>query len=162
MTARLVAVFASPVAVELTHLAHRLGWSTGLLDPEAALLAEASNPEVTETATSVADLRLDDDTDVVMTDHHRDELGPLLAELLAVPTRWVGLMGNPKYEGPHLSALRDLGVSEDDIARVHRPIGLNIGSRTPPEIAISTVAGLLADRPDAPVASTSSDRRVPV
>jgi len=32
------------------------------------------------------------------------------------------------------------------IARVHRPIGLNIGSRTPPEIAVATLAGLLADR----------------
>src|ERR1017187_4296445 len=40
----------------------------------------------------------------------------------------------------------DLGVPADEITRVHRPIGLNIGSRTPPEIAISTLAGLLADR----------------
>jgi xanthine dehydrogenase accessory factor len=37
-------------------------------------------------------------------------------------------------------------VPAEEIARVHRPIGLNIGSRTPPEIAISTLAGLLADR----------------
>ena len=42
--------------------------------------------------------------------------------------------------------LRTRGFSEDYIARVHRPIGLDIGSHTPAEIAISTVAGLLADR----------------
>jgi len=39
-----------------------------------------------------------------------------------------------------------LGVAPDEISRVHRPIGLNIGSKTPPEIAISTLAGLIADR----------------
>jgi xanthine/CO dehydrogenase XdhC/CoxF family maturation factor len=37
-------------------------------------------------------------------------------------------------------------VAPDEIARVHRPIGLNIGSRTPAEIAISTIAGLIAER----------------
>ena len=39
-----------------------------------------------------------------------------------------------------------LGVPPAEIERVHRPIGLDIGSRTPAEIAISTLAGLLADR----------------
>jgi xanthine dehydrogenase accessory factor len=42
--------------------------------------------------------------------------------------------------------LRDRGFDEDHIARVHRPIGLDIGSKSPAEIAVSTVAGLLADR----------------
>ena len=47
---------------------------------------------------------------------------------------------------PHVPALEELGVPGEEIARVHRPIGLNIGSRTPAEIAISTMAGLIADR----------------
>jgi xanthine/CO dehydrogenase XdhC/CoxF family maturation factor len=55
-------------------------------------------------------------------------------------------MGNPRHPAPHIPALTGLGVPASNIERVHRPIGLNIGSRTPPEIAISTLAGLLADR----------------
>jgi xanthine/CO dehydrogenase XdhC/CoxF family maturation factor len=55
-------------------------------------------------------------------------------------------MGSPRHTAPHVAALRALGVSEEDVARVHRPIGLNIGSHTPPEIAIATLAGLIADR----------------
>jgi xanthine/CO dehydrogenase XdhC/CoxF family maturation factor len=55
-------------------------------------------------------------------------------------------MGNPHHVGPHVQMLTDLGVPSPEIARVHRPIGLNIGSRTPPEIAVATLAGLLADR----------------
>ena len=84
--------------------------------------------------------------DVVVTDHHRDELGELLRDALARPARWVGVMGNPRHEGPHVAALTALGVPPEEIARVHRPIGLDIGSRAPAEIAVSTLAGLLADR----------------
>jgi xanthine/CO dehydrogenase XdhC/CoxF family maturation factor len=85
-------------------------------------------------------------TDVVLTDHHRAEIGPILQAALAAETRWIGIMGKPGIEGPHVAALKELGVPDAEIARVHRPIGLNIGSRTPPEIAVATLAGLIADR----------------
>jgi xanthine/CO dehydrogenase XdhC/CoxF family maturation factor len=39
-----------------------------------------------------------------------------------------------------------MGFGEDEISRIHRPIGLPIGSHTPPEIAVATLAGLIADR----------------
>ena len=84
--------------------------------------------------------------DVVVTDHHREELGELLRDALVARTRWIGLMGNPRHEGPHVAALAELGVAPPDVARVHRPIGLDIGSRSPGEIAVATLAGLLADR----------------
>lgn len=54
--------------------------------------------------------------------------------------------GQPRHPAPHIPALTELGVPAADIARVHRPIGLNIGSRTPAEIAVATLAGLIADR----------------
>lgn len=126
---RLVVVFEGGVATELAHLAQRAGWSVALHDPVSAPA-----------------LDLDEGTDVVVCDHHRPELGTVLQQVLAQPVRWVGVMGTPRLVGPHVEALRGLGVSEDDIARVHRPIGLDIGSRTPVEIAVSAFAGLLADR----------------
>ena len=81
-----------------------------------------------------------------MTPTHRPELGAVLRDALASPARWVGVMGNPKHPAPHIPALAALGVPDGEIARVHRPIGLNIGSRAPAEIALATVAGLIADR----------------
>ena len=81
-----------------------------------------------------------------MTDHHRPELGRGAARRAGQPGALGGDHGQPRHPGPHLEALAGLGVAEADIARVHRPIGLNIGSRTPAEIAISTLAGLIADR----------------
>ncbi|MGY1680511.1 XdhC family protein [Geodermatophilus sp. SYSU D01176] len=133
----LVAVFASPVAEVLTRWAPELGFRTVLLDPDPARGAEV---------TGFADLDDLADADVVVTDHHRPELGEVLRDALARPVRWVGVMGNPRHEGPHVAALAALGVPPEEVARVHRPIGLDIGSRTPAEIALSTLAGLLADR----------------
>ncbi|HXL96581.1 MAG TPA: XdhC family protein [Streptosporangiaceae bacterium] len=144
----LVAVFASPVAGYLLRYGTDLGYRAMLLEPDevrAATAAALGFPVVTRVPED-----LDDSADLVLTDHHRDELGVVLRDALATKVRWIGLMGNPRHEGPHVVALTALGVTADDIARVHRPIGLNIGSRTPPEIAISTLAGLLADRNDRP------------
>ena len=134
----LVAVFASPTADVLLRWAPELGYSTVLLDPD---------PERGAPATGFADVEVDlQDADVVVTDHHRDELGAVLRDALATPARWIGVMGSPRHEGPHVAALAALGVPPEEVARVHRPIGLDIGSRTAPEIALSTLAGLLADR----------------
>jgi xanthine dehydrogenase accessory factor len=148
MTAQrlLVAVFASPVADVLLRWGGELGFRTVLVEPDPGRVP-AGTPDVAVRA--FADL--DDElaaghADVVVTDHHRDELGELLRDALARPARWVGVMGNPRHEGPHVAALTGLGVPPEEIARVHRPIGLDIGSRAPAEIAVSTLAGLLADR----------------
>jgi xanthine dehydrogenase accessory factor len=139
----LVAVFASPVAEVLTRWAPELGFRTVLLDPDPA--RGAGVVEFADVAQHLGDTDLAD-ADVVVTDHHRPELGEVLRDALARPVRWVGVMGNPRHEGPHVAALAALGVPPEEVARVHRPIGLDIGSRTPAEIALSTLAGLLADR----------------
>ena len=137
----LAAVFDSPVARFLLRYGQDLGFRTVLIEPDAERSAEDVEAEV---VSSVPEL--DGHTDVVVTDHHRAELGPVLRDVLTHDVRWVGVMGNPRHPAPHVAALRDLGVPDAEIERVHRPIGLNIGSRKPSEIAIATLAGLLADR----------------
>ena len=144
----LVAVFATQVAQYLLRYAADAGYRSVLVEPDAELAKQAS-ADWLEVRGAIGG-ELDAGTDVVVTDHHRDELGVMLRDALATPARWVGIMGSPRHEPPHVQALALLGVGPDDIARVHRPIGLNIGSKTPAEIAISTLAGLIADRNDRP------------
>jgi xanthine dehydrogenase accessory factor len=139
----LVAVFASPVSGFLLRYGADAGFDCQLVEPDAERAAGAAMAGFTVLPAVPEDL---DGADVVVTDHHRDELGPVLRDALATKARWVGVMGNPRHPAPHIPALEALGVAPGDIARVHRPIGLNIGSRTPPEIAIATLAGLIADR----------------
>ena len=143
----LVAVFASPVSDFLLRYAADVGFRTVLVEPDAARGAGGQAADVAVRGFAELDAELAaGSADVVVTDHHRDELGELLRDALARPARWVGVMGNPRHEGPHVAALTALGVPPEDIDRVHRPIGLDIGSRAPAEIAVSTIAGLLADR----------------
>ena len=49
----------------------------------------------------------------------------MLRDALAAPTRWVGVMGNPRHEGPHVAALTALGVPPEEIA----PPGVAAGGR---------------------------------
>jgi xanthine dehydrogenase accessory factor len=143
----LVAVYASPVAAALSGIGSQLGYRVVLVEPDAGRRATASWAE--QAVAELAELDGDPElpaADVVVTDHHRSDLGVHLRDALARPVRWVGIMGNPRHEGPHVAALAELGVGPDDVARVHRPIGLDIGSRTSAEIAVATLAGLLADR----------------
>ena len=147
MTDRLlVAVFASPVSDVLLRWGAELGFRTVLVEPDPAHVPAATPDVVVRAFADLDDELAGGNADVVVTDHHRDELGEMLRDSLARPARWVGVMGNPRHEGPHVAALTALGVPPTEIARVHRPIGLDIGSRTPAEIAVSTLAGLLADR----------------
>jgi xanthine dehydrogenase accessory factor len=138
----LIAVFASPVARFLLAYARDAGFSPVLVEPDGEQVLAGDGFTAARALNGLADRG----TDVVVTDHHRPELGEVLRDALASPARWVGVMGNPKHPAPHIPALAALGVPAEEIARVHRPIGLNIGSRTPAEIALATVAGLIADR----------------
>ena len=141
----LVAVFASPVAEVLVRWGAELGFRTVLVEP-GDLAVEVRADRTVQGFAELDDELADGTADVVVTDHHRDELGELLRDALVRPARWIGVMGNPRHEGPHIAALTALGVPSEEIARVHRPIGLDIGSKQPAEIAVSTLAGLLADR----------------
>jgi xanthine dehydrogenase accessory factor len=140
----LVTVFASPVSGFLLRYGADLGFRGLLVEPDADRAAGAVMAGF-QVFPGVPD-DLDGSADIVVTDHHRDELAVMIRDALGGKSRWIGVMGNPRHPAPYLSGLAALGVPAEDVARVHRPIGLNIGSRTPPEIAISTLAGLIADR----------------
>jgi xanthine/CO dehydrogenase XdhC/CoxF family maturation factor len=143
---RLVAVFSSPVSEILLRFGVELGFRSVLVEPDPTRLLGPPRPHGDTFVSDLTAAGIDEHTDVVLTDHHRPEIGAVLQEALAGTPRWIGIMGNPHHEGPHVAALSELGVPDAEIARVHRPIGLNIGSRTPAEIALATLAGLVADR----------------
>jgi len=87
---------------------------------------------------------------VVHTDHDAPDLVDTLDRLLALGPRFVGLMGSRRHTGHHLDALRARGMADDRIRAIQSPVGLDIGARTPQEIALSILAGLVAVRRDAP------------
>src|SRR5947199_3553274 len=108
----LVAVFASPVAEHLLHFGRHLGFRTVLVDPSPP----ADAPYADQVAPALVPSIVDGTADVVVTDHDRPELGDLLRDALALPARWIGVMGSPRHTAPHVAALRGLGTSDADIA----------------------------------------------
>jgi xanthine/CO dehydrogenase XdhC/CoxF family maturation factor len=143
---RLVAVFVTPVTEFLLHFAKDLGYETIMMDPDSGRLHWAEWRYSDQVATVPTEEFVDRDTDVVLTDEARDELAPTLESFLRLPARWIGVVGGAHHHPPHVDGLRRLGVPDQVIARVRRPAGLNIGSKIPAEIALSTLAGLIADR----------------
>ena len=150
----LVAISASPVALVLLHWGRELGFRTVLVENDVARITPDHRRHADLVVASVGEVSPDATCDVVATDHDIDDLADHLAEALRSEARWIGLMGSPRHDPPHVEPLRARGFDDDQIACIERPIGLDLGSRTPPEIALATLAGLLADRNGRRVAVT--------
>lgn len=71
---------------------------------------------------------------------------PLLEAALRLPVAYVGAMGSRRTHEDRNQRLRETGVTEDELARLHSPIGLDLGARTPEETALSIAAEIVAER----------------
>lgn len=144
--ALLAIVSATDVARELCLLAKRLGWSPALVEPRV----ERVRPEDRALPWTVVDdleaLALDARSAVVFTDHDAPGLADQLAAVLRGPAGFVGVMGSRRHVAPFLEELRARGLGGEELARVRTPLGLDLGGRTPAEIALSIAAGLVAAR----------------
>jgi molybdenum cofactor synthesis domain-containing protein len=126
------------------HLAE-LGFAVTLVEPRTERITandrsafDAVVAELTATdALGPADV-------VVATDHDAPGVADVLAEVLATPAGFVGVMGSRRHVGPYVEDLRSRGLGDDELARVRSPLGLDLGGRTPEEIALSIAAGVVA------------------
>ena len=82
---------------------------------------------------------------IVATRGHNHDLDAVIAAL-GTPARYIGLLGSRRKKALLFSALKDAGFSDDQISRVHIPVGLPINSVTPEEIAISIMAQIIQKR----------------
>jgi xanthine dehydrogenase accessory factor len=102
------------------------------------------------TATGLDDLPQDlgGDLYVVHTNHDARDLPEVLEQLLRrrPPPRYLGLMGSRRHTGHHLDALAARGFDPEALSRIQSPVGIDLGARTPEEIALSMLAGLVAVR----------------
>jgi xanthine dehydrogenase accessory factor len=90
--------------------------------------------------------RLDGRTVVCVLTHDAKFDVPLLERALRLPLAYVGAMGSRRTHLDRLDRLHDAGLTELDLARLHSPIGLDLGARTPEETALSIAAEIVAHR----------------
>jgi xanthine/CO dehydrogenase XdhC/CoxF family maturation factor len=142
---RLVVMSATPVARWLLRWGRDLGYATVLVEPRA----ERVDDELRTLAGTVvnrvdAALTPGGPIDAVHTDHDAPLVAEHLAAALHAGARFVGLIGSRRHAASHLDALRAVGVADADVARVQTPVGLDLGGKSAPEIALSILAGIVA------------------
>jgi xanthine dehydrogenase accessory factor len=141
----LVVVGTGPVARALVALGRVLGFTVRGVS-HGPSESGADETVVVEDADALAKLRVGPETYVVIAGHDREFSQRALRVLLASEAPYLGMMGSRRHTGGLLAELRAAGTSERSLARVHTPMGLDLGAQTPEEIALSAIAHVVAVR----------------
>jgi molybdopterin adenylyltransferase len=147
---RLVVLGATPVALWLLRWGRDLGYDTALVEPRPERVTAEHKDAAGRVVTDPEALEPAREVDAIHTDHDAPGVAEHVAALARTGARFVGVMGSRRHAGPHLDRLRELGLSEEQVAAVRTPVGLDVGAATPQEIALSILAGLLAARTGRP------------
>lgn len=141
----LVVFGATPVARAIVEAAPDLGFRAVLVETRPERL-EGQSWRAHVSSLNDLEPMLGPDVYAVHTDHDAADIVEALETILPRRPKFIGLVGSRRHTGHHLEALRAKGVGEDVIAQIQTPVGLDLGSVTPAEIALSILAGLVAWR----------------
>lgn len=146
----LIMVGAVHISVELTTFAKQMGFRTVVVDARGAFATPERFAHVDELVHAWPDEalqgRLHPNCAVVVLTHDPKLDDPALLVALPSNARYVGALGSKKTHAARVERLREAGLTDDVIARLHAPIGIPIGGRTPVEIALSIMAEIIAVR----------------
>lgn len=153
--ARLLIFGANDFGAALVPVAKLLGFHVTLCDARPAFTQQDRFGAADEVATAwphryLADQaragRTDARTAICVLTHDPKFDVPLLLAALRLDVAYVGAMGSRRSHRGRIDALRQAGVADEDLARLHSPIGLDLGAVTPAEVAVSIAAELVASR----------------
>lgn len=149
--AHLIVVGASHIAVALAPLAKALGYRLTLIDPRSAFCTAERFPDADELIVAWPDdglgrLQIDRSAYIVILTHDPKFDHPALVTSLRSPARYIGIIGSRRTNEARFQRLREEGLSEVEIARIHAPIGLDIGATTAEETALAILAQVTAVR----------------
>lgn len=147
----LVIVGGVHIAIALTAIAKALGYRTVVVDPRRAFGSEVRFPHADRLIRAwpdeaLAQVGLTPSTAVVMLTHDPKLDDPALKIALSSPAFYIGALGSRTTQAKRRRRLLEAGLSEAQLARLHGPIGLDLGARTPEEIALAVMAQIVAVR----------------
>jgi xanthine dehydrogenase accessory factor len=147
----LLVVGASHVAMPLVTLARSLGYRTVVVDGRPRLATRERFPDVDELQVGIPSelvrgVPLRPTTALVLVAHDYKYDLPVLRHALGGEVGYIGMLGSRRRGDAILRMLREEGVSEESLARIRVPIGLDLGGRTAPEIALAILAEIVASR----------------
>ncbi len=148
---RLFIVGATHAAIALCRMAKGLGFWVGIIDARGTYATRERFPEAdeivrTQPAEALERAGLDAYSDVVILTHDPKFDIPALARALRSEASYIGVMGSRGTHQRRTALLDQEGFTEADVSRIRAPIGLDIGARTPEEIALAILAEIVAVR----------------
>ena len=147
-TVRLVIIGAVHISQALAPLARSLDYDVTVVDPRTAFASPERFPDVSLIAewpdVALPPLNVDPYTAFVAVTHDPKIDDPALLHAFQRGCFYIGALGSRKTHAKRGERLKAQGASDSDIARIHAPIGLNIGAVSPAEIAVSIMAEITA------------------
>jgi xanthine dehydrogenase accessory factor len=158
----LVMVGGVHIAIALAKLARTLGFRTVVVDPRKAFGNTARFPDVDVLIQewpqeAFTRLKMNEKTAVAVLTHDPKIDDPALSMVLQSQAFYVGALGSPTTQAKRRARLLEAGFSEDQLSRLHGPIGLKLGGQTPEEIALAVMAEIVATRHGAMAESRARD-----
>jgi xanthine dehydrogenase accessory factor len=169
--ARLLVFGANDFGAALVPAAKLLGYRVTLCDARPAFSAQERFAAADEVATDwphrylaaeAAAGRIDSRTVICVLTHDPKFDIPLLQEALELDVAFVGALGSRRSHRQRIDGLLEAGVAPERLARLHSPIGLNLGAVTPAEVAVSITAELIAARTGAAACTPLRDGSGPI
>ena len=129
----------------LASFATQMGYRVTVVDSRAPFVTEARFPTVHRLLVGwprdlMDQLQFDRRTWVVVLSHDPRHETPPLEAALKSEARYIGAMGSRRTHDLRVARLKELGFDDEDLARIHSPVGLDIGAETPQEVAVSILA----------------------
>jgi xanthine dehydrogenase accessory factor len=145
---KLVITGAVHISQALAPIAKLLGYDVTIVDPRTAFATPERFPDVPVIAQwpdeALPPLGIDKYTAFVALTHDPKIDDPALLHALSKDCFYIGALGSRKTHGRRLDRLKAQGVGDNELARIHAPIGLDIGAVSPPEIAVSIMGEITA------------------
>lgn len=147
----LVVIGAVHIAIPLVAMAKELGYRTTVIDAREFFATRERFPHADQLIVAwpdeaLAQIRITPQTDIVILAHDEKFEDPALHVALRSRAGYIGAIGSRKTSEQRLERLRRAGFSEQELSRIHAPIGIDIGAKTPAEIAVSILAEIIAVR----------------
>ena len=147
---RMIVVGAVHVAQPLSVFAKTAGFDLVIIDPRRAWTDRERFPDVAILDSwpddAMTELQPDHRTAVVTLTHDPKIDDPALAVALGSPAFYIGALGSTRTHARRLARLKEGGFDDGALARIKGPVGLDIGARSPEEIALSIIAEIVAAR----------------
>jgi xanthine dehydrogenase accessory factor len=145
----LVIVGAAHIAQPLSVMAQMAGYGVRVIDPRTAFATKERFPGLPISHDypddALAKAPLGARSALVALTHDPKVDDPALTTALRSPCFYIGALGSKKNHAARLARLKENGFSDSDLARIHGPIGLSIGAKSPAEIAVSILAEMTRD-----------------